>query len=256
MRMDLGGKVIIVSGGGKGVGRHASRALAALGARVVVAEQQRQAGETTRRTIVEAGGDAIAVPGDITQTSNVVTILEEALGWAGRIDALVNCVYMLSRQRAITRSTASDFDRVMMMNVRGPFLSMREYVRGLHEREQRGRIVNLAPLADPDQALELSAYAASQAAVVSLTQSVARDHAAAGITANAVCPYLSVLRDDGEAAPPAADAWPDWTAPPKAPALWPLDTRQAVVRALAFLASDAAGPVTGIAFGADGAPLS
>lgn len=261
--MSFQGKVVIVTGGGGGLGRLAAQKLGAYGARIVVADQFAHTAEGTRKLITQGGGSATAIRTDVSQTPGVQAMLGAAVEWGGRIDALVHCAVISSRGRVMTRSTASDMDRVMGVNVRGAFLCAKEFSKVLIEREERGRFVCISSAAALDPPPEQSLFSASQAAVIALMRTHAREVEDKGIRINTLCPAFGKALRVGEPAKvlDAVDGLLDlnrnWSAgaPPAGCNVGALNSQEAVIAAIAFLASDRAGTVTGCTFDQTGAAV-
>jgi NAD(P)-dependent dehydrogenase (short-subunit alcohol dehydrogenase family) len=200
-------RVAFITGCGKrnGIGAAIARLLAAKGVTVVVSDLQAagvlnrgdadpdDAGwrglETLVEEIVDAGGTASHIQGDVTSEPDVQRMVREAIGRHGRIDILVNNAGAPhGPDRADIEKVPLDaWERVMAINVRGAFLLCRETVG--HMRERRwGRIVNIASAAGVYGSASMTAYAASKAALIGFTRALAMDVAPWQITANAICP--------------------------------------------------------------------
>ncbi|MHB0960675.1 MAG: SDR family NAD(P)-dependent oxidoreductase [Pirellulaceae bacterium] len=192
MELDMHGKVAIVTGGSRGLGRSVSRRLAAEGAQVVVnfrdhAEQAAAVVESIER---EAIGSAIPVSGDVSCESDVVRLFDEAERRFGTVDVLVNnaaiCPTCLLKDM-----TLDMWSQTLEVNLTGAFLTCREMVRRLLAADRPGRIVNVASSAAfLGSTTGHAPYDASKGALVSLTVSLAREVAAHGIAVNAVAPGM------------------------------------------------------------------
>ncbi len=140
-------RVIIVTGGAQGIGRAFAMRFAEEGARVVIADINSPAAEKTAAEIGEAGGEAVAVPTDVSDHTSTEAMAQVALEKWGRIDGLVNNAAVFQRPQ-ITRGTveeitAEEWDRVMAVNVRGPFLCCRAVLPHMKARGY-GKIVNIS----------------------------------------------------------------------------------------------------------------
>ncbi|MHB8862320.1 MAG: SDR family NAD(P)-dependent oxidoreductase [Pirellulaceae bacterium] len=192
MELDMHGKVAIVTGGSRGLGRSVSRRLAAEGAQVVVnfrdhAEQAAAVVESIER---EAIGSAIPVSGDVSCESDVVRLFDEAERRFGTVDVLINnaaiCPTCLLKDM-----TLDMWSQTLEVNLTGAFLTCREMVRRLLAADRPGRIVNVASSAAfLGSTTGHAPYDASKGALVSLTVSLAREVAAHGIAVNAVAPGM------------------------------------------------------------------
>ena len=194
--MEINGASAIVTGGASGIGAAVARQLAALGAKVVVADLQADKGEALAK---EIGGTFVSV--DVTKTEQIEAAVNKALE-LGPLRALVNSAGIGSAQRTIGRdgefSSAHDLDvfrRVININLIGSFDATRLAATAMSRGEptetgEKGAIVSLASVAAFDGQIGQAAYSASKGGIVSLTLTVARDLAAAGIRNNTVAPGL------------------------------------------------------------------
>jgi 3-oxoacyl-[acyl-carrier protein] reductase len=178
MKQALEGMRALVTGGSRGIGRACAEALAAAGARVVIVYH---GGVNAAREESEALGampntdpPAHAIRADVSDEEQAVAAVAEAVGHMGGIDLLVNCAGILE-ERALTDTTAADFDRVIGVNLRGTFLMGREVIRRFQAQDGRGRVINigsdLGALGRPGN----SAYSASKAGIAALTRCWARE---------------------------------------------------------------------------------
>ncbi|MEM6513831.1 MAG: glucose 1-dehydrogenase [Pseudomonadota bacterium] len=186
----LEGKVAIVTGGARDIGRAVSERLAAEGAKVVVNYfSNAEHGAETVSAIESAGGTAIAVAGDMTQSSdvqNLVAKTREAFG--SGIDILVNVVGGLVARKTLSEMDDEFFDRLMRLNVTSTFLTTHAVVPHMGEG---AAIVNFASQAGRDGGGPgASAYATSKGAVMTFTRSMAKELGPSGIRVNCVCPGM------------------------------------------------------------------
>lgn len=186
MNPDNRGKVALVTGASKGIGQAIAERLAADGATVVVHYGADEAGadETVRR-IAAAGGKAKALRANVGDAGEVKALFEAVHSAFGRIDIVVNNAGINVPAGPIAASTEADFDRVMQINAKGPYLIMREAANRISED---GRIVNIATTLSLTARPGFGIYAASKAAVEGLTRVLARELAGKRITVNAVAP--------------------------------------------------------------------
>ena len=175
-----------MTGGGRGIGAATARALAAEGARVVVTSRTGSEIEAVARDIAGTGGEASAVPCDVTDPDSVAALAEAAGERIGEVDVLVNSAG-IAHSAPLARQTLEEWERIFAVNVTGAFLVTRAFLPAMMERG-RGRVVNVASVAGLAGAKYIAAYAASKHAVVGFTRSVAAEAAARGVTVNAVCP--------------------------------------------------------------------
>ena len=172
--MSAGPRVVVVTGGGKGIGRAVVARFAAAGDRVVAVGRDRAALE-------EAGASAAEVC-DVTDEAGVKGLFERL----GRVDVLVNNAGV-STSAPLERTTLDDWESQLAVNATGAFLCTRAVVPGMIERAD-GRIVTVASTAGLAGSRYTSAYTASKHAAVGLMRAVATEIAGTGVTANAVCP--------------------------------------------------------------------
>jgi NAD(P)-dependent dehydrogenase (short-subunit alcohol dehydrogenase family) len=250
MTSDFDGSAVVVTGAGSGVGRGTALAFAALGARVVVAERDEKSGAETARLIEDAGGEAVFAPTDVAREAEVERAVEKALSLSGRLSVFVNNAGVLGAWVPIVEQSAATLDAVLGVNVRGAVFGMKHAGRVM-SRQGGGVIVNVASVQGfrvvyPGSAL----YAASKAAVVSLTKAAALELGPAGVRVVGVAPGpidTPMLRSAATEWPPAIVA-----SVPLARIGEPGD----VARAIVWLASPAASYITGAVVPVDGGFLA
>jgi len=236
----LRGRVFLVTGSGRGLGRALACAAGVEKARVVVnARRDQKAAEAVAAEVQKAGGEGLAVRADVTDFEEATGLVERALAKWGRIDVLVNTVGRF-HWNPLVEMDPPEWRRIVATNLDSVFHMCRLVVP--HMRERRfGRIVNLAAVgaALSQGEPQLSAYAAAKAGVVALSRALALEEARCGITVNVVAPGL--LKDEsGDKAAQAADA----VLGERVPVGHTGDAAD-VVRAVLFFASPAADFVTG-----------
>ena len=242
---------VVVTGAGSGLGCATALAFAARGACVVVADRDALGGEKTARAIVDAGGVGVFVATDVAREADVERAIERALALAGRLDVFVNNAGVLGDWVPIAEHSATTIDRVLDVNVKGVVLGMKHALRVM-ARQGSGVIVNVASVQGfrvvfPGSAL----YAASKAAVVSLTKSAALEYGAAGVRVVGVAPGpidTPMLRSatGGEWPPPIVANVP----------LGRVGAPDDVARAIVWLASKEAAYITGAVVPVDGGFLA
>lgn len=241
MQIDLSGRVALVTGSTRGIGRAIAEALAWSGARVaVVGREEGRAAAAASQIGNEARGFTCDV-GDVKSVTSLVAAVEENMGG---VDILVNNAG-LTRDNILFRIKDDDWDAVIDANLRGAFVAIRAASRGMMKRRW-GRIVNIASVVGLVGNKGQANYAASKAGLIGLTKSVAKELASRNVLANAVAPGL--IETDMTAAMTAeARAGLSRQVP-----LERLGTPADVAGVVAFLASDYAAYITGQVFVVDG----
>ncbi|MGF7147244.1 NAD(P)-dependent dehydrogenase (short-subunit alcohol dehydrogenase family) [Sphingomonas zeicaulis] len=188
------GKVALVTGGGSGIGRAASRRLAADGAAVVVADLNGEGAAATVALIEQAGGRAAAVTADIASEADNAAMYDAAADVFGGIDLAFLNAGMLQPYIPFDQVTPALFDRIISVNLRGSFLGMQ---LALARLRPGGACVVTASAAGLIGFSEAAAYATSKHGLVGLVRSAARAFAAKGLRVNAICPGMVLTPMNG-----------------------------------------------------------
>ena len=238
-------RVAVVTGGSRGIGRAVCVALAEQGCQIVVNCQHGiEAAEETAALCREKGVDAITVQADVSTQEGCDALFKAVAEAFGRVDILVNNAGV-TRDNLIMRLSEEDYDKVLNTNLKGAFLCCKAASR-LMMRQRYGRIVNLSSVVGLRGNAGQTAYAASKAGIVGLTKSLAKELASRGVTANAVAP--GYIETDMTAALPEASRAAMVQGIPAARPGKP----EEVARAVAFLASEESGYITGQVLRVDG----
>jgi 3-oxoacyl-[acyl-carrier protein] reductase len=242
---DLSGKVALVTGGSRGIGRAAAEALAKCGAHVVVNYVSNEAAaRDTAQAIEQAGGKVELAQFDVANGEVAEKAIAEVAKRLGRLDILVASAGV-AVDGLLLRLKDEDFDRILAVNVKGSLACARAAIRTMM-RAKTGRIVFLSSVVGEMGNAGQTAYAASKAALLGITKSLAREYASRGITVNAVTPgfvdtdMTSGLTDDQKSS--MLSAVP----------LGRTGTASEIAAAIVYLASDEAGYVTGQALRVNG----
>jgi 3-oxoacyl-[acyl-carrier protein] reductase len=238
-------RVALVTGGSRGIGRACALALAASGFTVAVNYLARaEAAQAVVESIVQAGGQALAVRADVSQREDVEALMRQTRERLGPLSVLVNNAG-ITRDGLLLRMTDDDWDAVLNTNLRGAFLCTRAALREMI-KARWGRVINISSVVGITGNAGQANYAAAKAGLVGMTRSVAREVASRAITVNAVAPgYIST--DITEPLPAELKAGILAAIPAKR-----FGTPEDVAGVVAFLASDAAQYITGQLLNVDG----
>ncbi|MDO9498686.1 SDR family NAD(P)-dependent oxidoreductase [Falsiroseomonas sp.] len=256
MNPRLDGKVAFISGGGGGIGHAASLAFAAAGARIAVCDLDAARCERTAGAVVEAGGEAIALPTDITDDTQVAAAVAKAVARFGRLDILYNCAGgTVPQDGTVTDVPLDVFDRTFNLDVRGTFLCCRHGVPEMI-RAGGGAIINMSSGAALRGASPFHVYSAAKGAILSLTRALAGTYAKQGIRANVIASGRvmtdRIIRTFGALDDQAKHNDPqDPLGRLRDYPFWVGDPEHIAATAL-FLASDASRMITGATIQADG----
>jgi 3-oxoacyl-[acyl-carrier protein] reductase len=245
MALRLEGRAALVTGSSRGIGAAIARKLAAHGARVIVhGGTHMEAARAVAAEIVQGGGEAQVLQADLALAHGAAELVRSSVALFGGLDILVNNA-AVSGSGEIGEVTEEQIDRMLAINLRSILLATREYAR--LTRSGCGRVINISSIAARMPCPRGSVYAASKAAVESLTRSHAVELGPRGITVNAVAP--GVTETDMSLAAYSAESRRLIS---RACALGRLGKPDDIAEVAAFLCSDEAAWVTGQVIGADG----
>ena len=243
--MLLDHKVVLVTGGSRGIGRAVALACAREGANVIInyAGNAKAAQEVVEK-ITELGRRALAVQADVSKLEDVERLVQEALDDFGRIDVLVNNAG-ITRDNLIMRMKEEDWDAVLATNLKGVFLCTKAVTKGMM-KQRSGRVINMTSVVGVMGNAGQANYAAAKAGVIGLTKATAKELASRGITVNAIAPgfinseMTEVLSENVK------------EAMVKVIPLGKMGEAEDVAEATVFLASDSARYITGQVLHVDG----
>ena len=254
MAGSLEGRSAFITGGGSGIGRAAALAFAREGARVAVADASEETADETVQLITEAGGEAIALVGDVSDGDAVESMVASVVSAYGRLDCAFNNAGISGFHVGGAGKRTADwpeaaFDRMIAVNLKGVWLCMRSELTQMAE-QGGGAIVNTSSIAGLVGFGMSSAYVAAKHGVVGLTKTAAIEYASDGIRVNAVCPgfietamTVDTMQRRGDQIMP--------TVP-----FGRMGTPEEIAELVLWLCSDAASYVSGSAYNVDGGFLA
>ena len=241
-------RVVIITGAGQGIGRVFAKAFALAGARAVIAEINEAKAAAVSEEIMRAGGEALAVTTDVAEEASIKEMVEIVTDRYGRIDVLINNAGIFStlEMRPFDRIPLEEWERVLRVNLTGPFLCARAVLPAMR-RAQWGRIINVASGAVRLGRPNYLHYIAAKSALAGMSLSMARELGADNITVNAILPGATFTEIERKTVTPeqkqriiAMQCVPRAEAP------------EDLVGAVLFLACEASAFVTGQSINLDG----
>ncbi|MDD2308978.1 MAG: 3-oxoacyl-[acyl-carrier-protein] reductase [Desulfuromonadaceae bacterium] len=230
-------KVAVITGASRGIGRSIALALAAKGATIVAVDMDQVSTEAVVAELQAAGGKALAVVGNVTASADVERMIDAAIEAFGRVDILVNNAG-ITRDGLLMRMKEEDWDAVLNVNLKGAFLCTRAAFKVM-SKQRYGRIINIASVVGQMGNAGQANYCASKAGLIGLTKSNAREMAKRSITVNAVAPgFIATAMTDALSDKVRAELTAQIP-------LERLGSADDIANAVVFLASEAAGYITG-----------
>lgn len=180
------GKVALVTGASRGIGRSIALLLASSGARIVAVDVNEEGTTALVEEIKALGGEAVGVQGNVTQAADAENMVDKAVEAFGRVDILINNAG-ITRDGLLLRMKEEEWDAVLNVNLKGAFLCTRAVAKVM-TKQRYGRIINIASVVGQMGNAGQANYCASKAGIIGLTKSNARELARRSITVNAVAP--------------------------------------------------------------------
>jgi len=186
---DLLGKVAMVTGAGRGIGRAIALRLARDGADLVVADVDLESAKNAAAEIRQIGRRALAEKIDVTQKAQVRATVDRAIAELGRLDILVNNAGILGPTTSVADTPEEEWDRCIAVHLKGAFLCCQAVVPHMI-RQGHGKIVSMASVAGKEGNPNLAAYSVAKAGIICLTKSLAKEVATLGINVNCISPTV------------------------------------------------------------------
>lgn len=243
--LELEGKVSLVTGASRGLGRAIALKFSSMGSRVAINYLSREAeANNVMSSIVEGGGEAMLAPGDVRDGSSVKAMVRQITDKWGRIDILVNNAG-ITMDSLLLRMPEEAWDNVINTNLRGVYLCTRFALRSMVSQGW-GRVINIASIAGLTGNVGQSNYAASKGGIIAFTKSLARELGSRNITVNAIAPGFITTEMTEQLSAELKSSILSHVA------LGRFGTPEDVAELVAFLSSDRAGYITGQVINIDG----
>ncbi|MGD1062945.1 MAG: SDR family oxidoreductase [Terracidiphilus sp.] len=250
-RFLVSGKIALITGGNRGIGLGAAKALGESGAKVILVARDQGALEQSATGLCASGIDVNCAAFDLARTGEISTWYEECVCRHGRPEILVNAAGITRRGDAINLDLA-DWSETLAINATAVFELSRVFARSLIEAKARGKIVNIASLMTAAARRGTSAYAASKGALGQLTKALAIEWASHGIHVNAIAPgYIDTEMSKSLREDPEFDGWVKKRCP-----LGRWGSAEDIAWPIVFLASPASDFITGQVIYVDGGWLA
>ena len=242
------GKVVIVTGASRGIGRAIAECYGAHGMKVACAARSVDQGQAVSDGICAKGGEAIFIQTDCSSTAAIKELVDKTVAHYGKLDGVVSNAGIGMRGTPLHEYDVTDYEKIFALNSEGVFAGMKYGAEAiLKSHSEGGFLINVASIAGLVPQRGQALYSATKFGVVGMTRAAALDYAAYGITVNAICPGYTKTSIFGDAPASAMDFFAS-----DCPAKRMGDPEECAALAL-FLASDMARSITGAAIPVDGA---
>lgn len=202
---ELAGRVVIVTGASRGIGRAIARAFAEQGCRLAVAARSKDELHALAGEIIGSGGECLVVPTDLAKAEQIARMVEKAAGHFGRVDILVNNAGLLILKYVVD-TTLDEWDQVLAVNLRAAFVASKAVLPYMIEQKS-GQIINIASIAGKRSGIMHGSYSAAKFGVLGFTEALASEVKEHGIRVNAINPNLVDTDLFGEMARDDRSTW-------------------------------------------------
>jgi 3-oxoacyl-[acyl-carrier protein] reductase len=241
---DLKGRIALVTGSGQGIGQRVALKLAQRGATLVINDISSSCAEDTLAQVRELGSDGLAITADVSNAEQVEAMIKTVIDTYSKIDILVNNAGT-TRDNLIIKMPESDWDLIMRINLKSAWLCSKAVTRPMM-RARYGRIINMSSVSGIAGQMGQTNYSASKAGLIGMTKALAREVASRGITVNAVAPGFIKTALTEKMPKEITDALVNQIP------LGRWGTVDDVANAVAFLAAEESGYITGHVLSVDG----
>ena len=241
------GKVVIVTGASRGIGRAIAECYGAQGMKVVCAARSAEQGEAVANGIREKGGDAIFIQTDCSKAAAIKELVDKAVAHYGRLDGVVSNAGIGMGGTPLHEYDVADYEKIFALNSEGVFAGMKYGAEAILKSHSKGGfLINVASIAGLVPQRGQALYSATKFGVVGMTRAAALDYAAYGITVNAICPGptegTNLMADSVAAGSQDPEFLKEHIIP-----MGKVGTTQDVADSVVYLCSNMAGNVTGMA---------